>query len=136
MYSSNAYQIDTMLSGWTRIDMLLALYDRAIISVRSAQEAEAAENEKLFAEKFIDAHKCVLAIHGGLKPEECEMSFNIARLLHFIMTRISEHNFDEAVHFLEKLRSSFEAIREEATALERAGKIPSLELSGGLNEMA
>jgi hypothetical protein len=52
------------------------------------------------------------------------------------VTRISEHNFDEAVHFLEKLRASFEAIREEATALERAGKIPSLELAGGLNEMA
>lgn len=116
--------------------MLLALYDRAIVSVRAAQEAHAANNAGVYAEKFLDAQKCILAIHSGLKPDEYEMAHDIARLLHFIMTRLCEHNFDEAVHFLEKIRNSFEAIREEATKLEKDGKIPSLEFSGGLNAMA
>ncbi len=135
MYT-NPYKIETQINGWTRIDMLLALYDRAIVSVRLAHAAEQANSQDIFADKFLDSQRCILAIHSGLKPDEYDMSHNIARLLHFIMTRIGEHNFDEAVHFLEKLRNSFESIREEATKLERDGKIPSLDFAGGLNEMA
>jgi flagellar protein FliS len=136
MYNNNAYQIQSMFNGWTRIDMLLALYDRAIVSTRQAQEAQQANNDAMFAEKFIDAQRTILAIHSGLKPDEYELSHNIARLLHFIATRLSEHNFDEAVHFLEKLRNSFEQIREEATKLEIAGKLPSFELNGHVNQTA
>jgi flagellin-specific chaperone FliS len=125
-----------MFGGWTRIDMLLALYDRAIISVRGAQSAQQAGDEAEFAAKFIDAQKCVLAIHGGLKPDEYEIAYDIARLLHFVLTRLSEYNFDEAAHFLEKLRSGFDNIREEATELEKSGQIPALDLSEGPNAMA
>jgi flagellar protein FliS len=130
------YQIETMFGGWTRIDMLLALYDRATASVQGAEMAKDAGNDAQFAEKFMDAQKCILAIHGGLKPDEFEIAFDIARLLHFVLTRLSEHNFAEAAHFLEKLRGSFEAIRDQATELEKAGKIPPLELSSGLDAMA
>ncbi len=136
MSSSPHYQIETMFGGWTRIDMLLALYDRAIASVRGAQMARESGNETLFADKFIDAQKCILAIHGGLKPDEFEIAFDIARLLHFVLTRLGEYDFDESARFLEKLRGSFEAIRDEATQLEKAGKIPPLELSSGLDAMA
>ena len=129
MAANPHYPIETMFGGWTRIDMLLALYDRAIASVRGAQIAEKEGNEALFAEKYLDAQKCVLAIHGGLKPDEHDVAYDIARLLHFILTRITEHNFNEAAHFLEKLRSGFEAIHEEATELERQGKIPPLDLA-------
>jgi flagellar protein FliS len=130
------YPIETMFGGWTRIDMLLALYDRAIASVRGADLAKRSGNDAEFADKFIDAQKCILAIHGGLKPDEYEIAFDIARLLNFILTRLSEYNFEEAAHFLEKLRSGFEGIREEATELEKSGKIPTLELSAGFNATA
>ena len=130
------YQIETMFGGWTRVDMLLALYDRAIASTRGAELAKEAGNDAQFAEKFMDAQKCILAIHGGLKPDEFEIAFDIARLLHFVLTRLSEHKFEEAAHFLDKLRASFESIRDEATELEKAGQIPPLELSSGLDAMA
>ena len=54
MNQSPHYPIQTMFGGWTRIDMLLALYDRAIISVRGAQSAQQAGDEAEFAAKFID----------------------------------------------------------------------------------
>lgn len=136
MKKSPHYQIQTMFGGWTRIDMLLELYDRAITSIRGAQAAKESNHEQLFTEKFIDSQKCILAIHGGLRPDEYEIAYDIARLLHFVLTRLGEYNFEEAAYFLEKLRNSFEAIREEATQLEKQGKIPSLESSGGLNAMA
>lgn len=133
---SNAYQIQSMSGGWTRIDMLLALYDRAIVSVRCAQQAKLENQQILFLEKFLDAQKCVLAIHSGLKPDEYELAYEIARLLHFIMTRLCEHEFDEAAYFLEKIRKSFEAIREEATRLENEGQIPPLAFTHDINAMA
>jgi len=135
MYSTK-YQIQSMFNGWTRIDMLLALYDRAIVSTRQAQAAHDADDQGVYAEKFIDAQRTILAIHSGLKPDEYELSHNIARLLHFISVRLGEKNFDEAVRFLEKLRHGFEQIREEATKLELAGKLPSFELNGHVNQTA
>ncbi len=135
MYN-DAYQMRSMFNGWTRIDMLLALYDRAIVSARQAQAAHKADDKIQFAEKIIDAQRVILALHAGLKPDEYELSHNIARLLHFISVRLGEKNFDEAVHFLEKLRSSFEQIREEATKLELAGKLPSFDLNGHVNQTA
>ncbi len=138
MNKSSHYQIQTMFGGWTRVEMLLELYDRAISSVRGAEAAKKANDDKLFAEKFIDSQRCILAIHGGLKPDEYEIAYDIARLLHFVLTRLGEYNFEEAAHFLQKLRDSFETIREEASELEKTGKIPSLEAvqSSGLNAMA
>lgn len=133
---NNPYQIQSMFNGWTRVDMLVALYDRAIVSIRQAQEAKQSDDNIVFSEKFIEAQRCVLAIHSGLKPDESPIAHNIARLLHFVSTRLSEHEFEEAAYFLEKIRNSFDAIREEAAALERSGKIPSFELASGINEMA
>lgn len=135
----NAYQnyaLETMVSGWTRIDMLLALYERAITSIRGAQEAALANDEVLLVSRMLESNRYLLALHGGLNTDEYEVAANVARLLNFIMLRLEQREFDEAVEFLEKLQSSFEQIREEATELERSGEIPPLSASGGLNTTA
>ena len=125
-----------MINGCTRIDMLLGLYERAIASIKTAQAAKEQKNEALFNEKMIDANRVILALHGGLNTDEYDMAVRIGQLLNFIMLRIEQQNLDEAIYFLEKLKSGFEKIREEATALEREGKIPPLSEARGLNTVA
>ncbi|MEQ1905018.1 MAG: hypothetical protein ABL888_12595 [Pirellulaceae bacterium] len=113
--------------------MLLTLYERAIIKIRAAEEAKALVQMNTFWQRLIDAQKYILVIHGGLKTEESEVAFNIGRLLHFAMNRLSEHKFDDACKVLESIRKGFEAIRGEATRLEKQGLIPPLEFAGELN---
>lgn len=129
------YPLQSQLHGWTRIDMLIALYDRAIASIRALAEGSST-SLPIDAEKFLDAQKCLLAIHAGLKPEESEIAFNVARLIHFVSGELTARRCDNAVSILESLRNGFDAVREEATRLEMEGKIPSLENSQSLNTVA
>ncbi len=130
------YSVENMVSGWTRIDMLLALYDRAIASIRFAQAASMGADHATLARQTFEANKYLLALHSGLNTECDPVASDVARLLNFVMLRLEERNFDESVYFLEKLRSSFDQIREEATALEKSGKIPPLNTDRGLNTVA
>jgi hypothetical protein len=131
-----SYPIQSQLQGWTRIDMLIALYDRAIASVRSLSETSPETSPGMHSEKFLDTQKCLLAIHAGLKPEESEVAFNVARLIHFVAGEVTACRYETAVSVLETLRNGFEAVREEATRLELDGKIPPLENSQSLNTVA
>ena len=130
------YSIETTVSGWTRVDMLLALYDRTISTIRFAQHAKNTDDNRMLANKMIEANKYLLALHSGLDTENDAVAVDIARLLNFVMLRLEEHNYDEAVYFLEKLHSTFEQVREEATDLEKSGKIPPLNAHRGLNTVA
>lgn len=135
----NHYQnhaIDAMISGWTRIDMLLALYDRAISTIRTAEEAQAANDSSQLAVLKMEATRYLLALHSGLNTDKYEIAVDVARLLNFVMLRLEQNNFKEAVYFLKKLHASFESIREEATAMEKTGKIPPLSSSPTLNAIA
>ncbi|HMO14442.1 MAG TPA: flagellar protein FliS [Pirellulaceae bacterium] len=127
-----SYNARTIIQGWTRIDMLLALYDRAIASIRAAAHAKQHDDSNAFWEKTLFAQKCLLAIHSGLKPEEHDVAFNISRLVHFAMSKLCDHEFEIAIETLESIRASYEAIREEATQLEHQGTIPALDFSNSL----
>lgn len=127
------YSLETTVSGWTRIDMLIALYDRSIANIRFAQLAKQSNDTRLMTNKLIETNKFILALHSGLNIEQDRVAVDVARLLNFVMLRLEEQNFEEAIYFLEKLQSTFEQIREEATALEKSGKIPPLNSSRGLN---
>lgn len=125
-----------MVKGWTRVDMLVALYDRAITSIHFAQVADQQNDTPLMVNKLLEANRFILALHAGLNTEVCEIANHVARLLNFVMLRLEQRNFDEAVRFLKQLQSSFEQIREEAVTLEKAGKIPPLSDEQGLNTIA
>ena len=131
----NSY-IDTTAGNGTRIDMLLSLYDRAIATIRFAQYAKEANDNQLLTRKLLEANRVMLALHGGLNTEEFDMAVAVGQLLNFVMLRLEQHNFEEAVYFLEKLQTSFGQIRDEAVALERAGKIPPMSASKGLDTVA
>ncbi len=124
--SVHAYKRQKMVSGWTRIELLLYLYDRAITSLEACETAKNSGDEKEYGKHFLDANKTLLAIHAGLKPED-EIAFNVARLLHFVSQAVIANDFQGAVKVLRSLRDGFAAIEVEANQLESSGQIPSAE---------
>lgn len=122
-----SYNKQTLFGGWTRIDMLIQLYDRAISSLSGASEALTVGDDHTYARLFLDAQKTILAIHTGLKPDEYEIAFNVARLLHFVLSAIEQKNFRDAIMVMENLRDGFVGIADEANELERTGQIPAFE---------
>ena len=135
----NAYQkysVENQLASWTRIDMLIALYDQAISKVSAAEKASQLGHAGVLGERLIEANRLLLALHGGLNTDKYPMAVDIARLLNFVMYRLEQRNFSEAVHFLEKLKCSYELIRDEANALEKQGKFATLDSPSGLNTVA
>ena len=120
------YTNQTTFNGWSRIDMLLEIYDVAISSFQQAKLCLEAENDLEYAQHFIKGQKAILAIHAGLKPDEHDIAYNIARLLHFVLQRIEARDFDSTIAVLTSMRSGFAAIQTEANQLETAGEIPNM----------
>ena len=136
MQSYHDKAMDTMVKGWTRIDMLLALYGRTIASFRAAKSAKESGDIVMLGTKCLEANRLLLGLHSGLNTDEYPIAVNVARLLNFVSLRLEEQNFDEGVYFLEKLQNSFSQVRDEAAELERSGKIPPLVNASSLDTTA
>ena len=121
------YKKQSLFGGWTKVEMLLQLYDRAISSIAASQTALESNDQAGYAKFFVDAQKTILAIHSGLKPDEYDVAFNIARLLHFVLKSLEEKKFQESINVLTELRNGFAAIADEANMLEKSGEIPPME---------
>lgn len=121
-----AYKKQNVFYAWTRVDMLIALYERAITTISETNKAMVSGDNEAYAKNFLDAQKTILAIHSGLKPDEHEVAFNVARLLHFCLQCMVNQKFEDALKVLTELHSGFQAIEEEANALEAEGKIPPM----------
>ncbi|MCP4096945.1 MAG: flagellar protein FliS [Mariniblastus sp.] len=135
-----AYQsdqvLDNMIKGLSRIDMLLVLYDRAIASLEAAKSAKEASDEKMQQKFGYEANKLIMGIHSGLDTEKYPVAVDVARLLHFIMTRIEQQDFSDAIKFTKQLRESYAQIRDQAVQLESNGEIPPIIQSSGVNTIA
>ena len=128
--------MDNMVKGWTRVDMLIALYDRTISAIELAQQAKGQGDNAQMAAHLIQVNRFILALYSGLDIDNSELAGNVARLLNFVAYRLEQQKFGEAIRFLTKLQATFEEIREEATKLEKDGKIPPLMSTAGLNTVA
>ncbi len=135
-----AYQsdqvLDNMIKGLSRIDMLLVLYDRTIASLEAAKSAKEASDAKLQQQYGYEANKLIMGIHSGLDTDKYPMAVDVARLLHFIMTRIEQQDFSDAIKFTKQLRESYAQIRDQAVQLESKGEIPPIIQSSGVNTIA
>jgi len=135
-----AYQsdqvLDNMIKGLSRIDMLLVLYDRTIASLEAAKSAKEASDAKMQQQYGYEANKLIMGIHSGLDTDKYPMAVDVARLLHFIMTRIEQQDFSDAIKFTKQLRESYAQIRDQAVQLESKGEIPPIIQSSGVNTIA
>lgn len=118
------YKRQSLFGGWTRVELLLELYDEAIENIKICQQSSI--ESQTYANAFLKAQKTILAIHSGLKPDEYEIAFNVARLLHFVLVCLEQKKYDDSLKVLLELQVGFKAIEEEAKKLEAEGKIPPL----------
>jgi len=83
-----------------------------------------------------EANKLIMGIHSGLDTEKYPVAVDVARLLHFIMTRIEQQDFSDAIKFTKQLRESYAQIRDQAVQLESNGEIPPIIQTSGVNTIA
>jgi flagellar secretion chaperone FliS len=113
--------------GWTRIEMLLALYDGAISRLTKAEMALSNGDVPVATPYVAKAQLIVSELSAGVRTEfNEEMGTNILRLYEFVVNElrsVRRQNVSNAKKILIILREGFETIREDANNLERSGEL-------------
>lgn len=119
--------------SWTRVDMLLVVYDQTIMSleegVRMLEQNPAAD----LAPIQLRAMRALLAIVDGLDLKQGELPIQVLRLVEFSLQQIRSQSPDEwrsAVRVMSELRDGFQQIQEVARQDEYAGRIPAMDAVG------
>lgn len=124
---------------WTRIDMLLALYNCAIERGEQARDALAAGQTDRAALLLAKARMIVGGLVSGVVVEEDSLTDNFLRLFEYVLHQLNEGTADtieEALKVLRTLREGFEQARPEAVELERAGLIPPVDAVSTVRALA
>lgn len=116
---------------WTRMDMLLALYDGALARLEKATQALTNGDVPVATPYLSKAQIIVSELASGVRVEvEPETGTNILRLYEYVVNELRTPrlaNVRNAVKILTTLREGFESVREEANRLERAGELTSVD---------
>jgi flagellin-specific chaperone FliS len=124
------YRRQTEVAPLTRIDALLALYDKALERIDRAEAVLRAGDTAGAVPELAKAQLIVVALASGVKVEvDPEVNRTVLRLYEFAAQHLCHQSLGGiavAREALRTLRAGFETIREEANRLERAGRIPAL----------
>lgn len=124
-----AYRKSEPSTGWSRVDLLLALYDGALIRLEKAEAAIRAGDPLSALAPLSKAQLIVTELAAGVTLEENEeVGGNLLRLYEYITHNLRKPELEgigKARSVLVILREGFEAVRAEATDLERTGKLRS-----------
>lgn len=123
------YQKAQTLS-WTRVDMLLTIYEHVVASL--SEGAVLLENENLsgLLPVRIRAQKALLAVADGLDLEQGELPTQVLRLVVFALDQVRTNDaasWRSAARVMQTLRDGFAEIQDQARLAEYDGKIPALD---------
>ena len=113
-----------------RVEITLALYRKALENLSRARAALADGNKGVARPCLLKTQLIVASLSAELPAYKDEAAVNFLRLYEFVahqMTLETIESVDAAVKVLQPLLEGFEAVREQALALERQGVIPSLD---------
>ena len=130
------YQQKSLSGDWTRADVILMLYNRAIESIESCEIACEVGDNAAFFKHEIATRKTLIAIHAGLKPDECEIAHNIARLLHFVLASFDQKDFASSKAILGTIRDGFSQIADQANEMEQSGVIQPMPRTDSFESLA
>lgn len=123
------YRRNEPSTGWTRIDLLLALYDGALERLDRAEAAIRAGTVSAAIPLLARVQLIVTELAAGVRPEvNPAVATNILHLYEFVAHQLREPQLDRiasARKILRTLREGFEGVRAEANELERTGQFPS-----------
>jgi flagellin-specific chaperone FliS len=125
--------------GTPRIELILSLYDKAIARLEEAEKLVEKDPDSFKAKTLAsEVQTIVRGMAAGIVNKD-PLSINFLRLYEFVAHRVSRPsvtNFRDAAKVLGNLRRGFEAVRGEATLLERAGEIPPIDAVPGVRVTA
>lgn len=131
MYAHNAYRKNVQ-TAWTRVDMLLALYDSTIQCLDDGIDLLNRGDLVSYPAVQIKVTERILYLVDGINLESGSVASNIHDLCVFCIGQIATPTVESWVSAREvmaTLREGFQAIREEAIQLEATGAIPPLSMS-------
>jgi flagellin-specific chaperone FliS len=131
MNAYQKYRRQTEVPPPTRIDSLLALFDKALERLDKAEAALGGGDPATAVAQLTKAQLIVLALASGVRVEvNPEVNTCILRLYEFTVQHLRQQSVEgiaSARQALRTLRAGFEKIRAEANELERSGQIPPLD---------
>lgn len=114
-------------TGWTRMDLLLALYDKALERLDRAEVAIRAGDPATALPQLAKTQLIVTELASGVRVEvNPEANTNMLRLYEYVaheLVKATPEAIESARKVLRTLREGFEAVRAEANELERAGRL-------------
>lgn len=128
MNARDAYK-QQQAAGWTRIDMLLALYDGAIARIEQARQA-LDRGDPSAVGLLLRSQRIVAELLASLDLQHGQVPRDLQRLYAFVLSCISRgttQDADAALEVLRTLREGLATIRSEAVRLERSGAIPPVD---------
>jgi flagellin-specific chaperone FliS len=120
----------------TRIDLILTLYRRALANLDQARQAVAGDRPEQVPTLLVGAQAMVMALAAELPAHKDEAATNFLRLYEFVAHQLGQRqlaNIDAAAKVLRTLLEGFEAVQDQARALEGQGAIPPLEQTPSLS---
>jgi flagellin-specific chaperone FliS len=124
-----AYKRNEPSTGWTRIDILLALYDGALERLDKAEVAIKSGSTSTAITLLARTQLIVSELAAGVRLEGNEVTgSNILHLYEFVTDVLRKPDLKaiaSARRILTTLREGFVAIQSEANELERSGQLPS-----------
>lgn len=131
MSALHAYRPGDTAAGWSRIDLLLSLFDAALdrldrIELLRSDGDLAAIPTHLTRVQYIIGH-LVAGVRVDINKEQ---GINMLRLYEYCLHELRRPDGAGAANarrILATLRDGFDAIREEARTLERSGQVPSVD---------
>lgn len=119
--------------SWTRIDMLLVVYDQTVFALDEGQRLLAENRTSELPGVRLKAMRALVAIVDGLDLAQPGLPVQILRLVEFSLEQIKSDSPDAwraASNVISKLREGFLEIQEQARVDEYEGRIPALNAVG------
>jgi flagellar biosynthetic protein FliS len=125
--------------GWTRIDMLLALYHGAIDRLERALAAMERADSASAKAVLLRAQRMVTELLAGIDMQYGDLAQRFSALYIFVLRAISEGTVEQiraAIAVLKTLRDGLEQIRDQAVSMERAGELPTIDTEAMMSRSA
>ena len=123
----------TQSLAWTRIDMLLLIYDQAVTALTEGTRLLENHRASELPPVSLKAMRSLLMIADGLNLNHGELPAQVMRLVVFSLDQIktqSPEAWRSAGEVMSKLREGFQEIQEQARKDEYEGRIPALDAVG------
>lgn len=125
--------------AWTRIDMLLALFNGGIERCEQALDAMERQDHAAAKQLLIKARLIVMGLASGVIADGDPVTTTILQLYEYAQHTLGQGRSEDvrgALGVLRTLREGFQQIRPEAIAQERSGVIPPINDASGLRVLA